>query len=256
MLFGICALGAMADLAIYYIRETSFGLVFTVLAFLIYIVVVGFQIAFDYYKKENELLEKEVELAESRIDLMVSKIQPHFLYNVITSIMAICMQNADKAVSALADFADYLRGNLDSLQNEKMISFSKELHHIESYMRLEKLRFADKLNIEYDIEVRNFLIPTLTVQPLMENAVKHGVGQKEDGGTVRLITRELGDHILIIVEDTGVGFNPEKQKNDGRTHLGLENVKRRISVMSKGEMLIESVKGEGTTISLELPKKL
>ena len=256
MLFGICAVGAMADLIIYYVKEDSFGLFFTVLSFLVYITVVGFQLAFDYFKKENELLEKEVELSESRIDLMVSQIQPHFLYNVITSIMAICMQSSEKAIAALADFADYLRGNLDSLQSEKMIAFSKELHHIESYMRLEALRFADKLNIEYDIEVKDFLVPTLAVQPLMENAVKHGVGQKEEGGTVRLITRELGDHILIIVEDTGVGFDPAKKKDDGRSHLGLENVKRRISVMSKGEMDIVSHAGQGTTITLKLPKEI
>ena len=256
MLFGICAVGAMADLIIYYVKEDSFGLFFTVLSFLVYITVVGFQLAFDYFKKENELLEKEVELSESRIDLMVSQIQPHFLYNVITSIMAICMQSSEKAIAALADFADYLRGNLDSLQSEKMIAFSKELHHIESYMRLEALRFADKLNIEYDIEVKDFLVPTLAVQPLMENAVKHGVGQKEEGGTVRLITRELGDHILIIVEDTGVGFNPAEKKDDGRSHLGLENVRRRISVMSKGEMDIVSHAGQGTTITLKLPKEI
>lgn len=256
MLFGLCAAGAIMDLITYYVEGDSFGLIFTVLAFLIYIIVVGFQLVFDYFKKEKALLEKEVELTDSRIDLMVSQIQPHFLYNVITSIMAICMQSSEKAVAALADFADYLRGNLDSLQNEKMTSFAKELHHIESYMRLEKLRFPDKLNIEYDIEVKDFLIPTLAIQPLMENAVKHGVGQKEEGGTVKLTTRELGDHILIMVEDTGVGFDPEKKKQDERSHLGLENVKRRISVMSKGNIEIDSVIGEGTVIKIELPKEL
>lgn len=256
MLFGICAIGAIGDLIVYYIKGTSFGLIFTVLSFLIYIMVVGLQLVFDYFKKQNALLEKDVELAESRIDLMVSQIQPHFLYNVITSIMAICMQSADKAVEALADFADYLRGNLDSLQNEKMISFSKELHHIESYMRLEQLRFSHKLHVDYDIEVKDFLIPTLTIQPLMENAVKHGIGQKEEGGTVRLVTRELGDSILIIVEDTGVGFDPNHKNDDGRSHLGLENVKRRISMMSHGDIEIDSVIGEGTIIKIELPKEL
>lgn len=256
ILFGLCAGGAVVDLTIYYIRGTSFGLTFTLLVFLVYVVVVGFQLGFDYFRKQNELLEKEVELASSRIDLMVSQIQPHFLYNAITSIMAICMQSSEKAVAALADFADYLRGNLYSLQNEKMTSFAKELHHIESYMRLEKLRFPDKLNIEYDIEVKDFLIPTLAIQPLMENAVKHGVGQKEEGGTVKLTTRELGDHILIMVEDTGVGFDPEKKKKDERSHLGLENVKRRISMMSKGNIEIDSVIGEGTVVKIELPKEL
>lgn len=256
VLFILCALGAVMDLTAYYIKGTSFGLVFTLLAFLIYVIVIGFELAFDYFRKQNELMEKEVELAERRIDLMVSQIQPHFLYNVISSIMAICMNSADKAIEALADFSDYLRSNLDSLQSEKMIPFSKEFHHVESYLRLEQLRFPDKLEVEYDIEVEDFMIPTLAIQPLVENAVKHGIGQKEEGGVVRLITRELGDHILVIVEDTGVGFNLQKKRDDGRSHLGLENVRRRISMMSKGEMNIATVAGEGTTISLKIPKQI
>ncbi len=256
VLFVLCAIGAVMDLIVYYVRATSFGLIFTLLAFFVYVVVIGFELAFDYFRKETQLMEKEVELAESRIDLMVSQIQPHFLYNVITSIMAICMESADKAIAALADFSDYLRGNLDSLQTEKMIPFSKELHHIESYLRLEKLRFAERLNIEYDLEIKDFLIPTLAVQPLMENAVKHGIGQKEEGGTVKLTTRELGDHILLLVEDDGVGFDTNVRRDDGRSHLGLENVKRRISEMSKGEMEISSEIGKGTSIALKLPKDL
>ena len=256
VLFILCALGAILDLTVYYVKGSSFGLIFTLLAFLIYVIVIGFELAFDYFRKQNELMEKEVELAERRIDLMVSQIQPHFLYNVISSIMAICMQSSEKAIGALADFSDYLRSNLDSLQREKMIPFAKELHHIESYMRLEQLRFPEKLEVEYDIEVEDFMVPTLAIQPLIENAVKHGVGQKEEGGVVRLITRELGDHILIVVEDTGVGFNFKEKKDDGRSHLGLENVRRRISMMSKGEMDIATEPGEGTTITLKLPKAI
>lgn len=255
LLFLLCAIGATVDLVMFYGQGKAYGL-FTLLAFLIYIVVVGFQLAFDYFRKQNQLLEKEVELAESRIDLMVSQIQPHFLYNVITSIMAICMESSDKAIAALADFSDYLRGNLDSLRNDKMISFSKELHHIESYLRLEKLRFPEKLQVEYNIGTKDFLIPTLAVQPLIENAVKHGIGQKEEGGTVKLITEDKGDHVQVIVSDDGVGFDPTMKKDDGRSHLGLENVRRRISGMSKGEMTVNTAPGEGTEIILTLPKEL
>ena len=254
VLFVLCAVGAIMDLTMYYVKGTSFGLIFTLLAFFVYVVVIGFELAFDYFRKQNELLEKEVELSDRRIDLMVSQIQPHFLYNVISSIMGICMQSSEKAMWALSDFADYLRGNLDSLQSEKMIPFAKELHHVESYLRLEKLRFAERLNIYYDLEVQDFMIPTLAVQPLVENAVKHGIGQKEEGGMVKLVTRELGDHILIVVEDTGIGFDPEIKKHDGRSHLGLENVKRRVAMMSKGEMEIQSQPGEGTRISIRIPK--
>ena len=99
--------------------------------------------------------------------------------------------------------------------------FERELDHLEKYLYIEKLRFADKLNIAYDIQCTDFELPLLSIQPLVENAVKHGVGMKEDGGTVTIATRETDKAYEVIISDDGVGFDTEAKKNDGRSHIGM-----------------------------------
>ena len=117
------------------------------------------------------------------------------------------------------------------------------------------MRFGDELNIEYDIEATDFLIPSLTVQPLVENAVKHGVGMKEDGGTVTIATKEFDDRYEVIVSDDGVGFDTAKKPNDGRTHIGMENVRNRLKTMCNAVLNIESTVGKGTVSTITIPKK-
>ena len=130
-----------------------------------------------------------------------------------------------------------------------------EIHvQLEKYLYIEKLRFGKKLNIEYDIQADSFEIPLLSVQPLVENAVKHGVGMKEDGGTVTIATRETEENYEIIVSDDGVGFDTSEVKNDGRSHVGMENTKRRLKDMCNADVVITSVIGEGTTARIIIPK--
>jgi sensor histidine kinase YesM len=120
---------------------------------------------------------------------------------------------------------------------------------------IEKLRFDDLLNIEYDIQATDFVLPLLSVQPLVENAVKHGVGMKEDGGTVRISSRETETAYEVVIEDDGVGFDVNEQKDDGRSHVGMENTKRRLKEMCGAEIVIESEVGKGTTARVIIPKK-
>ena len=202
---------------------------------------------------KNKKLKEELE--QSRIAIMLSQIQPHFLYNSLTSVMDLCDSNPKQAKGAIADFADYLRGNLSSLKTEKPISFRTELEHIEKYLRLEKLRFQDELEIMYDIQIQDFMLPTLSVQPLVENAVKHGVGQKSGGGTVTIRTFETEDDYVICITDDGVGFaDGEYAENEG-THIGIENTKKRLQMMVNARLEIESRKGEGTKASVFIPKR-
>jgi two-component system LytT family sensor kinase len=119
---------------------------------------------------------------------------------------------------------------------------------------LEKLRFKDRLNIVYNIRTYDFFVPSLTIQPIVENSVKYGVGQKEEGGTVTLSTWEENDCYKIKVEDDGVGFNPYETQSDGRMHIGIDNVKNRLAAMCKGTMTIDSKKGEGTIVVITIPK--
>ena len=212
------------------------------------------QIVMDYQASVKNKKMKE-ELENSRITVMLSQIQPHFLYNSLTTVMDLCDRDPEQAKSAIADFAGYLRGNLSSLKVENLISFGTELEHIEKYLRLEKLRFQDELEVVYDIQTRDFMLPALSVQPLVENAVKHGVGQKIGGGTVTINTTETEDEYIICVTDDGVGFTEGEYSDDGGTHVGIENIKKRLDMMINARLEIESKIGEGTKACILIPKR-
>ena len=202
------------------------------------------------------LLERqEKEIVEWKTQIMLSQMQPHFLYNVLTTISSMCeMQNATQARDVVNSFADYLRTNLDSLGKEKTISFEKELEHIKTYLWLEKIRFEDSLNIVYEIGTTDFKVPSLSVQPMVENAVKHGILKKDDSGTVTIKTYETKDEYVIVVEDDGVGFDVNSVQNDARTHVGIENMRKRLEVIIGGYCDIQSEIGRGTVVKIHIPK--
>ena len=203
---------------------------------------------------EAEKQAMELELKESQISIMLSQIQPHFLYNTLNSIYQLCETNPMRARSMVNSFSEYLRNNLSSLEERALISFETELAHINTYLDIERVRFEDTLEIEYDIKCVNFSLPVLTVQPIVENAVKHGTSKKRGGGRVTIQTMEDGDNYIIKVSDTGAGFDPSKPKNDGKRHIGIENVRQRLSNMCDGTLTIESAVGEGTVATIKIPK--
>ena len=203
---------------------------------------------------EKELIKKELALSESNNALVLSQIQPHFLYNALTSIYRLCDVKPEAAKEAVSNFSKYLRGNLDSIKQTRMISFSDELKHLQAYLSLEKIRYGEYLEVKYDIDVSEFFIPPLTVQPLVENAVNHGVSDLPEGGTVTISTKEKDDCYEIRVSDNGVGFNPDEQKNDGRSHVGIANVRSRLKIMCNGTLEIKSEIGKGTETIINIPK--
>ena len=196
----------------------------------------------------------EAELEDSRISVMLSQIQPHFLYNALTSIYQLCEVDPPTAQKAVGYFSKYLRRNMASLSERKPIPFEEELRHVESYLNLEKLRYGDKLQVIYDVVSTDFAIPALTVQPLVENAVKHGIGKKKSGGVITIMTRETPEAHVITVLDTGAGFDPAHPQEDGQHHLGLKSVRDRLTTMSGGRLEVASVPGQGTTVTISIPK--
>ena len=209
-----------------------------------------------HYKEAIRYEQMKNELYQAEVQIMVSQIQPHFMYNALSSIAMLCKLDPDTAYNATIQFSDYLRGNMDSLKNTEPVPFDKELAHLEKYLYIEKLRFKKKLNVEYDIQAHDFVVPQLSVQPLVENAVKHGVGMKKGGGTVKIATRETEDAYEIIITDDGVGFDPEevKQRKDERSHVGMENTKKRLKDMCDATITITSAVGEGTEVRVTIPK--
>lgn len=254
-LFLICVVGGLVDVIFYYIKGHSSGLMFSLYAFLAYVIIVGILKISEYMKHERYYHEQEAQLAASRISIMLSQIQPHFLYNSLNSIYYLCEKNPGKAQQAISDFSDYLRGNLDSLKNTVPVAFETELRHVEIYLSLEKMRFEEHLNIIYDIRERDFKIPALTVQPLVENAVKYGVGKAQNGGNVIISTVRCRDYIEVSVADDGVGYDVNEEKCDDRSHIGIENVRDRLWEMSRATLEIESEKNKGTRAIIKIPNR-
>lgn len=204
----------------------------------------------------KKLKEKEVELTKMNISIMLSQIQPHFLYNTLNSIQVLCTDKPEQAKEALGDFSRFIRGNMDSLTSDKPIYFKQELEHVKNYLRLEKMRFGKMLNIIYDINEDNFLLPALTIQPIVENAIKYGLSKIEEGGTIIISTKCEKNNIVITIKDNGKGFNiDELIKIDNKTHIGLFNTRNRVQEIVNGEMYIESEKNVGTTVKIIIPKK-
>lgn len=217
----------------------------------IYILFHG-EIANRLIENEKQLAKAEKQLYESRISVMLSQIQPHFLYNSLNAIRSLCRKDPEQAREAIGSFAEYLRGNMDSLNKREPIPFIRELSHIENYLKLEKFRFGDELKVNYDIKEKNFFIPALSVQPLVENAVKHGICEKENGGTLTLKTYRDGEYIVIEVSDDGIGFDAEKliSEDKERSHIGIQNTRERLKQMIGASLTIESLPGKGTVAKI------
>ena len=191
--------------------------------------------------------------AEQRIQIMITQIQPHFLYNTIATIRALCRKDAEKAGEVAEKFGDYMRQNLDSLNIVGLIPFQKELEHTRVYAEIEMVRF-DNICVEYDIQDDHFALPPLTLQPLVENAIRHGVRIREEG-IVRVSTRNTEAGHEMIVWDNGKGFDVSQIEAAEGTHIGIRNVRERIESMCGGTLKVESTIGEGTTVTVTIPAK-
>lgn len=195
----------------------------------------------------------EAELKESRVAIMLSQIQPHFIYNTLGTIERMCLKNPEKAFELVRNFSLYLRGNFSELDSVTPIRFAEELKHVEYYVNIEKVRFPD-MNIEYDVETTDFVLPALSVQPLVENAIKHGLMRLETGGTVLVRSYETDTHFCVEVKDDGVGFDT-KLPIEEKTHVGLRNIRGRLKAMVNGELIIESQINTGTRAVILIPKE-
>jgi len=203
---------------------------------------------------EKQINKLEREVVESKISILLSQIKPHFLYNALIAIRELCLTDPKTASETVDEFSGYLRGNLDSLSINKPILFEKELKHVQTYLKLEKKRFEEKLKINYDIRVYEFLIPALTLQLIVENAVRHGITKSEDGGTVSIKTEENETDVIITVTDDGIGFDIN-DLNDEEHHIGIKNARNRLDTMCNGKLEIQSLPGTGTTAVITIPKE-
>ena len=219
-------------------------------------IVAAFLAHFLYFYVQRGLMiqKQEKELSEKQIELTISQIRPHFIYNCLSSISYLCTKDPQLAVEAIDDFSSFLRVNFSNISQNKIVPFTQELEHTMKYLKLEKMRFEDRVRVYFDIRANDFEIPSLTLQPLVENAVKHGICKRAEGGTIVVKTSETDKEYLVEVTDDGVGFDPDVPPSDGRVHVGLTNVQNRLKNMVHGRLEIYSKIGKGTRMSIHIPK--
>lgn len=245
--------GVVVDLVLYYFGVSSVKMIFTLIAILFFAELEGVSLMFTYICQKNAFEELETQLALSRTTTMMSQIRSHFVFNILNAISGMCKYDPKMADDTIVRFARYLRNNIDIMEDDSNVSFETDLQHLEDYVALEQIRFGDKIEFYSDVEVSNFKIPPLIMQPVVENAIKHGVSKKQDNGTIILRTRDLGDKIAITVEDDGVGF--DMAELDKEHSVGIRNIRFRLEQLVHGELNIQSEIGKGTIVTITIPKE-
>jgi len=193
-------------------------------------------------------------LKYSELKALQSQINPHFLFNVLNTMASLIRTNPEKAREVTIDLSRYLRYNLDN--NVKSVELIKELNQIDNYIKIEKVRFGDKLNIIYDVDesLYNFQIPSLIIQPLVENSIKHGILKKRENGCVKVIVKKIDKDIEVVIEDDGVGIeqtvidNLDKQIQE---NIGLKNVHQRLKLLYGEGLNIKKLE-QGTRIKFKI----
>jgi len=205
--------------------------------------------------RSRKILEQQAELDRQRATLMISQIQPHFLYNVLTTISNLCVTDPEEAEETTVLFSQYLRTNLDSLRKTEPVPFRMEMGHINTYVELEKKRFKDKLNVKVDCEALDFLVPALGIQPIVENSIKHGIRGKDTEGHLQISSRKVEGGYEVVIEDDGVGFDMNAPlPNDGKSHVGMINVRSRLEQICNAEVTTVSSPGNGCKTTIFFPE--
>lgn len=249
----ILAIGAVGDLVLYYFRELDFGMMMTLSSILVFTILEGVKLLISYTEQKNALKEMETQLVLSRTTTMMSQIRSHFVFNLLNAISGMCKYDPEKADETVVRFARYLRNNIDIMENDRNIPFATDLKQLEDYVALEQVRFGDKITFYTDIEEDQFFIPPLILQPLVENAIKHGISKKETDGIIVLRTKRVEDEIVITVEDDGVGFAMDELEKE--QSVGIKNIRFRLQHLVDGTLELDSCIGKGTTATVRMPIK-
>lgn len=250
----ILGIGAMGDLLIYYFAGSSQGMILLQVTVLCFVIIEGVRLLVSYGKQQQTLNALETQLTLSQSMTLMSQIRSHFVFNILNAISGMCKYDPEKADETVVRFARYLRNNISIMEDDANIPFAMELRRLEDYVILEQIRFGDKLEFYTEIEAEDFSLPPLILQPVIENAIKHGISKKQSGGTIILRTREMDDQIVITVEDDGVGFEESELAKKGS--VGLNNIRFRLKYRANGTLTIQSVVGEGTVVTITIPKKI
>lgn len=201
---------------------------------------------------EKELRVREEELNTLKTQMLQNQIRPHFIFNTLLAIKQLCIEEPAAAAQAIQNFASYLRANLEAMTVTECVPFSKELSCIKEYIALEQADPASKFRVEYDIRFEDFTLPLLSVQPIVENAVRHGVVSNANGGLISISTAREGSNAVIVVADNGSGMSSSTAQQEEHRSIGMKNTKERLKLMCGGDFNIATT-GHGTIVHFTIP---
>ena len=227
------------------------GIVSFLLLFLMFLVTI-----YNYFKikaivKENaKMLEVENELRKIKEKTLRAQIKPHFIFNTLTCIQHLYHENITKGDIALTTFSNHLRLNVDT-ETKDLVDFGSEIDNIQNYFQLENMRYQNTMNLYFDIHTIDFQLPILSLQPFVENSIKHGQLQNQTDGWIQISSMEEENQIVIRIVDNGVGFSQEQVRKDA---CGIKNCKERLKLWLGASITIHSVIHQGTIVEIRFAK--
>ena len=204
-------------------------------------------------RRQQEIAWQQQEIANQRARIMVLQMRPHFIYNTMTSIYALCNQDPRLARQVIRDFTIYLRKNFSAIASAAPVPFSSELEHTRAYLAVEQAQYEDSLLVAYDTPHTWFRVPPLTLQPIVENAVKHGRDPYAGPFHITIRTRKTDSGSEIVVADNGRGFDPDGMKEPQHA---LATISQRLALMCSGSLAITPHDGGGTVVTVTIPDSI
>ena len=230
----------------------SFHMFFEAEVYVVFCMVLFAIIMFGLILADNmdQFMRQQREISKQKASINVLEMRPHFIYNTMMSIYYLCKQDSDKAQQVTLDFTSYLRKNFTAIASGDVIPFTDELEHTRAYLAVEQAQHEDRLFVEFDTPHTLFRLPPLTLQPLVENAVKHGMDPDGDPLHISVKTRLTKEGSEITVENDGAGFD---HPDDNEPHIALNNIRQRLETMCGGKITISPREGGGTSVKLTIP---
>ena len=225
----------------------------------IYLTIVSLCHAFFYFRRtqqrEHRALELETQLGQARLQSLRMQLQPHFLFNTLNAISTLVQTNPSVAQEMIASLGQMLRLSLDSAPNPE-VPLEQELKFLDAYLEIARMRFGDRLEVRFDVapETGDALVPTFILQPLVENAVRHGIEPGIARGTIEINVRHTGETLCLSIRDTGVGLAGEAA-GGAQNGIGIANTRARLQSLYPGRhhFVVRNAAAGGCVAELEIP---
>ncbi len=242
-------IGCMFPIGVSFLGMMDKGLNVTAIGISMFLLVVMFVYQIDV---DRELFTKKADLSENKVALMMEQIHPHFIYNSLQQIVLLCDEDAKAVKPAILNFSEYLRKNLESLTSVELIPFLEEMKHVDMFIELSRIMPSRNFNVVKNLEVTDFNIPALTLQPLVENAIKYGIGMSTEGDSIVICSKIEKGYYVITISDDGHGIKTELSTQKEHKSVGIGNVRTRLKLMCNGELSIKQTK-QGTIQIIKIP---